>query len=163
MKRIAMLIVLVLLIGGGWWLLAERHAPSTPAAGKVDGAALKDPALIAKGEYLATVGDCASCHTAPTHPVREARSASPAPTRPVPRAASRVAQLFSAPALIQARTLSRFFCESSCVPVSSGGGIDVPQAPVAGQVYSVSCVPSIFRMTRLLSGSPGTMSFVPLK
>lgn len=64
MKRIAMLIVLVLLIGGGWWLLAERHAPSTPAAGKVDSAALKDPGLIAKGEYLATVGDCASCHTA---------------------------------------------------------------------------------------------------
>lgn len=64
MKRIAMLIVLVLLIGGGWWLLAERHAPSTPAAGKVDSAALKDPSLIAKGEYLATVGDCASCHTA---------------------------------------------------------------------------------------------------
>ena len=25
---------------------------------------LKDPALIARGEYLATVGDCRVCHTA---------------------------------------------------------------------------------------------------
>jgi mono/diheme cytochrome c family protein len=33
-------------------------------ASRIDATTLKDPALIAKGEYLATVGDCVACHTA---------------------------------------------------------------------------------------------------
>ena len=62
----------------GWWLLAllaivvlgwryvgrdDRQALS-PVQREADAAALHDPALIARGEYLATVGDCAACHTA---------------------------------------------------------------------------------------------------
>jgi mono/diheme cytochrome c family protein len=65
MKR-ALLVLLTVLLGlGGWWLWrggAREVVP--PAASAVDAATLKDPALIARGEYLATAGDCASCHTA---------------------------------------------------------------------------------------------------
>ena len=62
----------------GWWLLAllaivvlgwryvgrAGQQASSPAQREADAAALHDPALIARGEYLATVGDCAACHTA---------------------------------------------------------------------------------------------------
>jgi len=65
MKRIAVaFVILLLLVIGGWFFRSETRQPVSPAASKVDAATLKDPALIAKGEYLATVGDCASCHTA---------------------------------------------------------------------------------------------------
>lgn len=62
MKRVGLIVVVVLLALGGWWLFrGTSPQPASPAA--VDVAALKDPALVAKGEYLARVGDCASCHT----------------------------------------------------------------------------------------------------
>ncbi len=60
----------------GWWVLALlvivvvgwltlRPAGPLPASpGQHDAAELQDPALIKRGEYLATVGDCAACHTA---------------------------------------------------------------------------------------------------
>nr|WP_199046887.1 cytochrome c [Dyella sp. ASV24] len=65
MKRMTIAVIVLLLIAGGWWLFrAETRQPVSPSASKVDGATLKDPALIAKGHYLAIVGDCASCHTA---------------------------------------------------------------------------------------------------
>ncbi|AIF49075.1 cytochrome c [Dyella japonica] len=65
MKRIALIVVALVLIAGGWWLFrGETRQPVAPSASKVDAATLKDPALIAKGEYLAMAGDCASCHTA---------------------------------------------------------------------------------------------------
>ncbi|WEN15799.1 cytochrome c [Rhodanobacter sp. AS-Z3] len=57
----------VLLLAGviGWWWFSHGSvAPSTPAQRDADTAALSDPALIKRGEYLATVGDCAACHTA---------------------------------------------------------------------------------------------------
>lgn len=65
MKRIALIIFVLLLISAGaWFFLGETRQPVSPSAIKVDAAALKDAALIAKGEYLALAGDCASCHTA---------------------------------------------------------------------------------------------------
>jgi len=64
MKRIAIVVIVVLLAAGGWWWFHnEAKAPVARSASEVNAAALKDPALIAKGEYLAIVGDCASCHT----------------------------------------------------------------------------------------------------
>jgi len=57
------LVVVVLAIAGlAWWLFARHHAALPPA--QTTAAKLQDPALIARGEYLATVGDCAACHTA---------------------------------------------------------------------------------------------------
>ncbi|WP_199100458.1 cytochrome c [Dyella sp. ASV21] len=64
MKRAIVAVAAVLLLLGGWWFLrGVGHAPISPSASKVEAATLKDPTLIARGEYLATVGDCASCHT----------------------------------------------------------------------------------------------------
>lgn len=64
MKRVLLLVLVALLIAVGWWLWrSEGHAPVAPSASAVSAQSLKDPALIARGEYLAAVGDCASCHT----------------------------------------------------------------------------------------------------
>src|SRR6185437_2999163 len=62
--RLLLLIVLlgVLLLAGLFF--GGSHRPTSRAMSKVTAATLKDPALIARGEYLATVGDCAGCHTA---------------------------------------------------------------------------------------------------
>ncbi len=58
-------IVLLGVLALAWMLFAGSGSqPTPPAASKVAAASLRDPALIAKGEYLATVGDCADCHTA---------------------------------------------------------------------------------------------------
>ena len=49
----------------GWWFVGPGGQPAAaPAQREADAAALRDPALIARGEYLATLGDCAACHTA---------------------------------------------------------------------------------------------------
>ncbi|EIL97126.1 alcohol dehydrogenase [Rhodanobacter thiooxydans] len=56
----ALLLVAVL----GWWYVGHGQPTASPAQREADAAALRDPALIARGEYLATVGDCAACHTA---------------------------------------------------------------------------------------------------
>jgi mono/diheme cytochrome c family protein len=61
--------ILVLVLSGaallGWWLLAPGRVHQAPAVQlEAEAAKLRDPALIARGEYLATVGDCAACHTA---------------------------------------------------------------------------------------------------
>ncbi len=60
-RFLALVLLLVLALGG--WLMVSERAPPLSAADRVEPAALRDPALIARGEYLATVGDCASCHT----------------------------------------------------------------------------------------------------
>ena len=65
MKRIVAVVVVLLLVLAGWWLFhVQATQPVAPSASQVSEATLKDPALIAKGEYLSAVGDCASCHTA---------------------------------------------------------------------------------------------------
>ncbi|WP_426661590.1 cytochrome c [Rhodanobacter aciditrophus] len=61
--------ILVLVLSGaallGWWLLAPGRVRQAPAAQlEAEAAKLRDPALVARGDYLATVGDCAACHTA---------------------------------------------------------------------------------------------------
>ena len=59
-----LLAVLVLAVAGiAWWLFAQRQ-PALPAVQGDASASLREPALIARGAYLATVGDCAACHTA---------------------------------------------------------------------------------------------------
>lgn len=47
-----------------WFFGGGSTHPSSPSQRKADAAAVKDPALIKRGEYLAEVGDCAACHTA---------------------------------------------------------------------------------------------------
>jgi mono/diheme cytochrome c family protein len=47
----------------GWLMLGGGNTPTSPAASKVTAAMLRDPGLIARGEYLTLVGDCAGCHT----------------------------------------------------------------------------------------------------
>ncbi|HWX67389.1 MAG TPA: cytochrome c [Rhodanobacter sp.] len=68
MKGLRWLLLLIVLMGVllmAWLLLGNGGSqPTSPAASKVTAATLHDPALIAKGEYLTTVGDCAGCHTA---------------------------------------------------------------------------------------------------
>ncbi|SEJ53234.1 c-type cytochrome [Frateuria terrea] len=57
------LAVLGLLVAGvAWWLFAQHHAALPPA--RTTAAKLQDPQLIARGAYLAAIGDCAACHTA---------------------------------------------------------------------------------------------------
>ncbi|MGO4703891.1 c-type cytochrome [Dyella sp. 2RAB6] len=59
---LAVVVLAGLVVAG--WLFLRGGQPSVPrSASQVDAAALKDPALIAKGEYLTLAGDCASCHT----------------------------------------------------------------------------------------------------
>ena len=48
----------------GWWLFAPGCVQQMPPAQlEAEAAKLRAPALIARGEYLADVGDCAACHT----------------------------------------------------------------------------------------------------
>ena len=67
-RRLLLLVVtcIALLVVGllGWFFFGGGHQPTSPAMSKVAAATLRDPALIARGGYLVTVGDCAGCHTA---------------------------------------------------------------------------------------------------
>ena len=59
-----LLVVVLVALLVGWIVLGGRgSAPTSPAASKVTATTLRDPGLIAKGEYLTLVGDCAGCHT----------------------------------------------------------------------------------------------------
>lgn len=61
------LMVLVLMLGGiAWWLFGPHpdDAAMRRAGQLAAGENLADPALIERGRYLTTVGDCAACHTA---------------------------------------------------------------------------------------------------
>lgn len=68
MKTLRWIVIVVVLLGialGAWWFLRSSGTPPVSReASKIDAASLKDPVLIAKGQYLVTVGDCAACHTA---------------------------------------------------------------------------------------------------
>lgn len=60
------LVLLVIALGAvGWWLFAAHRGDASLAqTGQLTaGENLSDPALIERGKYLATVGDCAACHT----------------------------------------------------------------------------------------------------
>lgn len=62
--RYAWLLLLVLGGAGGWFFVGGKHKPTPRAASQIAAATLRDPALIAKGKYLAAIGDCVACHTA---------------------------------------------------------------------------------------------------
>ncbi|KAA0070057.1 cytochrome c [Rhodanobacter sp. T12-5] len=65
LRRLSLLIVVLIVLVLGWVLFGRSgREPTPPGTSKVTATTLHDPALIAKGEYLATVGDCAGCHTA---------------------------------------------------------------------------------------------------
>lgn len=59
---VGLLVVAIVLVA--LWLARGGEKLTPVAPGKETADALKDPALIARGQYLATVGDCAACHTA---------------------------------------------------------------------------------------------------
>ncbi|MDE2155882.1 MAG: cytochrome c [Xanthomonadaceae bacterium] len=58
------LVLTALAIGG--WILRASHGgeQAAPSAASVTAGNLRDPALVARGRYLTTVGDCMACHTA---------------------------------------------------------------------------------------------------
>ena len=56
-------VLLVIVLAGWWWHAHTTEQSSTLIAEQDISAMLKDPAVIAKGRYLATVSDCMSCHT----------------------------------------------------------------------------------------------------
>jgi Cytochrome c, mono- and diheme variants len=64
LRRCLLLIVVLVALLLGWLFFGGGHRPTSVAMSKVNAATLHDPALIARGEYLATLGDCAGCHTA---------------------------------------------------------------------------------------------------
>lgn len=65
MRRALPVVALLVLALLAWWLLRPLgHAAVPRSASAVSAASLRDPALIARGAYLATAGDCAACHTA---------------------------------------------------------------------------------------------------
>lgn len=65
LPRLLILVVLAAVLVGGWLMFGNRGSAPTPRTDSaVSAATLQDPALIARGEYLVTVGDCATCHTA---------------------------------------------------------------------------------------------------
>lgn len=57
-------VLLLAVIGVAAWLFVPARAPQVSAAQvQAEAVKLRDPALIAHGEYLAKLGDCAACHT----------------------------------------------------------------------------------------------------
>ncbi|HZX70633.1 MAG TPA: cytochrome c [Rhodanobacter sp.] len=64
LRWLGLLIVALLVLAFVWLWLAGGRQPVPRSASKVSAATLADPVLIARGKYLATVGDCAGCHTA---------------------------------------------------------------------------------------------------
>lgn len=58
------LVLIVVVLAVCWWLAQpHRQASATPEEAAI-AAKLHDPGVIAQGRYLATAGDCVSCHTA---------------------------------------------------------------------------------------------------
>lgn len=65
LRRVLLVVVLLALALLAWWLFRPLgHAPVPRQASAASAASLRDPALIARGAYLANAGDCATCHTA---------------------------------------------------------------------------------------------------
>ena len=64
LRRLLALLGLLLVLLAGWVIFVADAGHRTEARTAVNPATLHDPALIARGEYLTTVADCAGCHTA---------------------------------------------------------------------------------------------------
>jgi len=63
-RALLLLVLLVLAAALVLWLRRDLAEPLPSAMRSIGAATLKDPVLIARGEYLATAGDCRVCHTA---------------------------------------------------------------------------------------------------
>ncbi len=64
LRRLWVPVVLVVVALAVWWWRSHSAGPASVAMEEPAVVAkLKDPAIIAKGRYLATAGDCISCHT----------------------------------------------------------------------------------------------------
>ncbi|HEX7813819.1 cytochrome c [Dyella sp.] len=61
--RFVLALVVLIAVAVTWLSWGGSIAPVPRSASKVAEATLRDPALIARGHYLATIGDCAACHT----------------------------------------------------------------------------------------------------
>ncbi|MEO6926505.1 MAG: cytochrome c [Rhodanobacter sp.] len=57
-------LVLLIVLASVWLLLRPGSDVPIPSVNSVTAATLHEPELIARGEYLTTVADCAGCHTA---------------------------------------------------------------------------------------------------
>ena len=65
-RRLFFLLVLLVLVAAlALWLCRDLAEPLPAAMRSIGASTLKDPGLIARGEYLATAGDCRVCHTVP--------------------------------------------------------------------------------------------------
>lgn len=64
LRWLLLLIVALLILAFVWFWFGGGHQPIPRSASEVSATTLADPVLIAKGKYLAIVGDCAGCHTA---------------------------------------------------------------------------------------------------
>lgn len=61
---LAAVVLAALAAGTWWWLRPLGQAPVARDASAVSATRLRDPALVARGAYLALAADCAGCHTA---------------------------------------------------------------------------------------------------
>jgi len=87
MKRIliaAALLLLLVVAGLAMWMRTGTESPSVAALGAVSGEALRDPALVARGGYLARLGSCAGCHSVRGGPAFAGGWAVPTPFGSVP-------------------------------------------------------------------------------
>lgn len=64
LRYVLPLIGVLALLAAAWWLLRPLGHAVSRSDSTVSAATLHDPSLIARGAYLAKVGDCAACHTA---------------------------------------------------------------------------------------------------
>ncbi|MFA6230197.1 MAG: cytochrome c [Rhodanobacter sp.] len=64
LRRLLAVLGLLLALLAGWVIFVADVGHRLDAPTRVSRAMLRDPALIARGEYLATAADCAGCHTA---------------------------------------------------------------------------------------------------
>lgn len=68
MKRLRLLwipvVIAIMALAASWWWMHRYPAASVAVEDPAVATLLKDPAVIAKGRYLAIAGDCMSCHTA---------------------------------------------------------------------------------------------------
>ncbi len=64
-RRWWLAVVLLVVLASLWLLLRPGSDARIPSAASTVGAAtLREPGLLARGEYLTSAGDCAGCHTA---------------------------------------------------------------------------------------------------
>lgn len=64
LRRLLAVLGLLLVLLGGWVILVADAGHRLEAPSRISQAMLRDPALIARGDYLTTAADCAGCHTA---------------------------------------------------------------------------------------------------